>query len=65
MKIANILQINSSYLLNDLKNFDETFRKDVTYDNIKSHENLGFYSLFRRSIFRKTTVEDSNERLPR
>ena len=27
----------SSYLLNDLRNFKEIFRKDVTRDNIKSH----------------------------
>ena len=25
----------SSYLMNDLRNFNEIFRKDVTYDNIK------------------------------
>ena len=35
-----------SYLLNDLKNFNEMFRKDV-----KSHEKPGFHSLFRRYVF--------------
>ena len=55
MKIANIEQRNSSYLLNNLRNFNEIFRKDVTYDNIKSHKNPGFHPLFRRCIFRKTT----------
>ena len=30
-------QRKSSYLLNDLKNFNEIFRKNLTYDNIKSH----------------------------
>ena len=39
MKIANIKQRNSSYLLNDLKNFNEIFTKDVAYDNIKSQQN--------------------------
>ena len=48
-------QRNSSYNLNDLSNFNDIFRKDVTYDNIKSHEKPGFHPLFRRHIFRKTT----------
>ena len=30
----------SSYLLNDLRNFNKIFRKDVTYDNIKSTVSL-------------------------
>ena len=29
---------DSSYLLNDLRNFHDILRKDVTYDNIKSHK---------------------------
>ena len=29
-------QRNSSYPLNDFSNLNEIFRKDVTYDNIKS-----------------------------
>ena len=29
----------SLYLLKDLRNFSEIFRKDVTYDNIKSQKN--------------------------
>ena len=32
----------SSYHLNDLSNFNKIFRKDVTYDNIKSHKKQGF-----------------------
>ena len=51
MKIANT---DREGLLNDLKNFNEIFRKDVTYDNIKNHKKPGFYSLFRRYIFGKT-----------
>ena len=29
---SKYLQINLAYLLNDLGNFNEVFRKDVTYD---------------------------------
>ena len=54
MKIANIEQRNSSYLLNDLRNFNEILRKDLTYDNIKSHKKPGFHPFFRGYIFRKT-----------
>ena len=39
-----------------LRNFNEIFRKDVPYDNIKSHKKPGFHSLFRTYIFRKTTL---------
>ena len=28
----------SSYHLNDLRNFNEIFSKDLTYDNIESHK---------------------------
>ena len=34
--------------MNELRNFNEIFRKDVTYDNIKIHKKTGFYPLFRR-----------------
>ena len=51
MKIANIEQRNSSFLLSDLRNFNEIFRKDVTYDNIKSHKKPGFHPLFSRYIY--------------
>ena len=36
MKIVNINGKKSSYFLNDLRNFNEIFRKDMDYDNIKS-----------------------------
>ena len=45
----------SSYLLNNLRNFNEIFRKNVNYDNIKSHKKSEFHPLFRRYIFGKTT----------
>ena len=31
------------YPLNDLKNFNKIFKKDVTYNDIKSHQNSGFH----------------------
>ena len=37
MKIVNIDGENLH-----LRNFNEIFRKDVTYNNIKSHKNEGF-----------------------
>ena len=46
---------SSSYLLNNLWNFSEIFRKDVTYD-IKSHKKPGLHPLSRRYIFGKTTA---------
>ena len=55
MKIANIDRENLTKLLNDLKNFNEVFRKDVPYDNTKIHKKPAFHPLFRRHIFRKTT----------
>ena len=41
-------QRNSLYLLNDLRNCNKIFRKDVTYDNAKSHKKPRFHPLFRR-----------------
>ena len=41
--------------LNDLSSVNKSFRKCMTYDNIKSYKKLGFHSLSRRQIFRKTT----------
>ena len=52
MKIANIdREILHIY---DLRNLNEIFWKDVTFDKIKSQK-TGFYHLFRRYIFRKIT----------
>ena len=34
--------LKSSYLLNDMRNFNETFRKNLAYANIKSHKKQGF-----------------------
>ena len=46
-----IIDRNSSYLLNSLRNFNENLRKDVTYDNLKSRKKPGFHPLFRRYFF--------------
>ena len=45
----------TSYLLNDMKNFNVISRKDVTYENIKSHKIPGLHRLSRRYIFGITT----------
>ena len=34
-----------------MRNFDEIFRKDVPYDNIKSHKKSGLHTLSRTYIF--------------
>ena len=47
---------NSSFLLNDLMNFNEIFRKNLTYDDIKSHQKSGFHPHSRKRIFGKTIV---------
>ena len=44
-----------SYFLNDLRNFNIIFRKDVTNNNIKSHKKPGLHPHSRSCIFGKTT----------
>ena len=56
MKIPNIDTEVPNIFLKDLKSFNEIFRKNVTYANIKSHEKPVFHLLFRSYFFRKTTV---------
>ena len=46
-KIDEDRQRKFSYLLNDLKNFNEIFRNDVTYHKIKSHK----YAEVSRSLW--------------
>ena len=38
-----MLRKESSCLLNALRNFNKTFRKDMTYDNILSHKKARVY----------------------
>ena len=49
MKIDENLTRSSSYLLNDLKNFNEIFRKFLSYDKVEP------YPLSRKLIVGKTT----------
>ena len=50
--------------MNELRNFIEIFRKDfrkdVTYDNIKSHKKPGLHLFSEKNIFGKTTGGGSN-----
>ena len=52
MKIVNIEE-RTSYLLNEYRNLNEIFRKDVTYDNIKSHIKTGLQSFSEKTHFWK------------
>ena len=36
--------------MNDFRNFNEIFRKDVTYDNIKSYKKPESHPLFKPSL---------------
>ena len=48
-----IVNIEGENLLNDLRIFNEVFRKHLPYDNIKSHGKPRFYLLSRKHIFGK------------
>ena len=39
--------------MDELRNFNEIFREDVTYHNIKNHKKPGLYPLSKRCIFGK------------
>ena len=55
MKLVNIDEENL-HLLNDLRNFNEFFRTNVIYDNIKSHKKkTGLHPLSRKYSYGKTT----------
>ena len=51
MKVPNIDTEVPNIFLKDLKSFNEIFRKNVTYANIKSHEKPVFHLLFRSYFF--------------
>ena len=38
--------------MNELRNFNEIFRKDVTYDNIKSHEKPGVHPFSEKHFWK-------------
>ena len=57
MKIVNIEEKRkSSYLLNELRNFNEIVRKEVTYANIKSNKKTRLYLFSQKRIFGKATM---------
>ena len=62
-KPMKIDHIEGAYLLNNLRNFNDIFRKDVAYDNIKSDKKLAFsplslsLSLSLEATFLKKTQE--------
>ena len=55
LKLANIDRENlhNSWSTWGSGNFNETFRKDVAYGNIKSYKKAGFHSLSAKHIFEK------------
>ena len=55
MKVVNIERKKSPYLLKDLRKFNENFRKDVSYDDIKIQKKAVFQPLDKKQIFQKTT----------
>ena len=52
MKIVNI---EEETLLNELRDFNEVFRKNVIYDNIKCHKKGALDSFSEKRFLRKTT----------
>ena len=44
----------SSYLPNNFMNFNEFFRKNVAYDNLKSQDKIELYPFSRKYIFGKS-----------
>ena len=48
-----ILNIEGENLLNEFRNFNEIFRKDVTSDNIKSHKKPVLHPFSEIQIFEK------------
>ena len=57
MKIVNIEEKRkSSYLLNELRNFNEIVRKEVTYANIKSNKKTRLDLFSEKHIFGKATM---------
>ena len=54
MKIVKVLT-EKIFFSSDLRNFNEIFRKDVTYENIESHKKAWLQPLSRGCIFRKNT----------
>ena len=58
MKLAKYWQRNYSYLLNELTNFNEIFRKYVLYDNTKSQKKPRFSPSLWKIHFREGGVSN-------
>ena len=41
--------------MNGLRNYNEIFKKDVTFDNVKNHKKPGLHLFSEKHIFGKTT----------
>ena len=54
-KTVIIGEKESSYFLNELSNFNETFKKGVPYDNIKIHKKTGLYPYSKKYSFGKVS----------
>ena len=53
-KIAKIDEENLYIFWNDMMNFNEIFRKNITYVDIKSQQKLGLHPFSRKHNFGKT-----------
>ena len=51
MKIVNIEEENYLSLLNNLRNFNETFKISVTYDNIKNKNKKQWFAFSLENTF--------------
>ena len=60
MKIVNIQEENP-HLLNELRNFNKIFKKDVTYDNIKSHKKAQGFAIYLKKTFLEKPKEGKIE----
>ena len=56
MKIVITGEKKSSYFPNELSSFNETFKKGVPYDNIKSHKKTGLYPYSKKYSFGKASL---------
>ena len=55
MKIVITGEKKSSYFAKELISFNETFKKGVPYENIKSREKTGLYSYSKKHSFGKAS----------
>ena len=56
MKIVITGEKKASYFPNALSSFNETFKKAVPYDNIKSHKKTGLYPHSEKYSFGKPSL---------